>query len=394
MKFAQQEEASFTLILKGYDVTVQNSEVGDGFYTVILNESGNTVYSVDIPVDMEEDTELLTEDVVNYAAQAAIDLYEAQRGTLGQGAGALEIQAMKKRAYLSSWFGLSCECKDALQVLKGTSFEEQAFSLVQQIVELDYNQQALEQGNPELEAQLDKVCKNLTLLELELYKSKPKDTKIIVIQGIKKYALDSWELGKVQEYLDQFIGSNLENKALMLMQDYLSLKRQLTSQEIPEEEIRQQRQDLALALNNLVLENLQSQVEVKLPDFGVDAFPSVTSDVVSLMENVEVEDPSIFGGMWAGKVSFHENETETPIEKLPAPEEGDWEEDYKRKEFQKHDKVTLSKDLVVAQFGEEKVVPKGTSGKVNGLFDEQDNCLYVWFDGFGIFRTPIDSLSK
>ena len=394
MRRISQEEATYKLILKGYDVTVQNSEAGDGFYTVSLSEGDSPVFSAEIPVDREEDEDVLIEDVINFAAQAAIDLFESQRGTLGQGAGALEVQAMLKNACVDSWFGLSEECKNALDVLKGSPFDEQAFGLVQQIVELDYNQKAITQGNPEIQISMDKVCKNLTLLELELFKSRPKGTEIIIIKGIKKYALDSWELASIKEYLDQFIGSNLENKALMLMQDYISLKKQTIEGERNEESYLTQRSELSLALNNLVLENLQNQVEVKMPDFGVDAFPKVTQDVVSLMENVEVEDPNIFGGMFASKSAFHEDTTEKPIENLPAPEEGDWEEDYKRKEFKKHDKVTLSKDLVVAQFGAEKVVPKGTSGKVNGLFDGQGNCLYVWYDGFGIFRTPIDSLSK
>jgi hypothetical protein len=46
MRTSQEQEqgTSYTLLMEGFDVDIQNSEVGDGFYNAVVSEHGNAVY--------------------------------------------------------------------------------------------------------------------------------------------------------------------------------------------------------------------------------------------------------------------------------------------------------------------------------------------------------------
>ena len=91
-------DKDYQILLRGYDVTIKPSET-ENYYTVSLEEGGSEVFKRDIPnasTDPDETEEQVLEDV----AQAAIDIYESERGSLGMGAQAKRKRSMKKKSYL------------------------------------------------------------------------------------------------------------------------------------------------------------------------------------------------------------------------------------------------------------------------------------------------------
>lgn len=65
-----------------------------------LFESGSHVFDTDVPIDFsqfetESEIDENSDALINEAAQAAVDEFEASRGSLGQGAGVL---ATRKRS--------------------------------------------------------------------------------------------------------------------------------------------------------------------------------------------------------------------------------------------------------------------------------------------------------
>lgn len=104
-KRAQEEGvvAESRLLLSGFDAIISPSEDIPDAYHVVLEEGGAQVYETDIPVNLDEfegDNEDLdgSDALLEEVGKAAIDLFEAERGTLGQGAGATDMEARTKRA--------------------------------------------------------------------------------------------------------------------------------------------------------------------------------------------------------------------------------------------------------------------------------------------------------
>lgn len=92
-------DKEYELLLKGFECKVVPSE-NDGYYTVTIKENGAQVFEQEIPnvsQDLENESE---EKVLQDVAQAAIDIFEAGRGTLGMGAGAKAARKASNEADL------------------------------------------------------------------------------------------------------------------------------------------------------------------------------------------------------------------------------------------------------------------------------------------------------
>ncbi len=169
-------QGEYETTLRGFDITVMPSpEEGDNF-DVYLYEGGNNVYQTTVPLPEDEDGAIEEEELINYAAQAAIDMYEAARNTLGQGAGATtarKVKAMHRQ---------SCESgkwENWYTGLKGTPYEEQATTLLDQYISACYAT-----TNEELRdaiADEDKILEELDRLNFErMKKADPRETIIVI----------------------------------------------------------------------------------------------------------------------------------------------------------------------------------------------------------------------
>lgn len=368
---------AYTLLLNGFDVEVTISEEVDSAYHVVLYESGNRVFEEDISVDLDgysDDWSGLSESM-EYAAQAAIDLYEAQRGTLGEGGGALEAVAMQKRAFFYSNY------ETAFLKLKGTPFEEKAVEIVEKIFELEEPKQTSELDR--LNYEEARIVWELERLKFERIQSSPADRTIIVVKGRRRAVF--YDSTEVSEYLDQFTASPLEAKAVSLVKDLLDVRAQRNNLEDAENTNYAELHQLELALEEMCLLALEQNL-----DTGPE-YPAMTNDMVELMDNVVLETP-LQPVMATVKKSF--NEVEDNLEEQTRPAEG-LEVDRVCDDFEIGDKVELKETFNQVLWGGTIVQwDKGTEGKIDESWDGLGPTVLVVFDDHELVKVPLGKLKK
>lgn len=372
----------YEITLQGFTVTIMSSEDPDVFH-VELAESGNQVYDTDIPVNMEaeEGEDIFVEDVINYAAQAAIDIFEAERGTLGQGAGA--TMAKKKASLweiseLEEWF-----CK-----FRGTGFEEEAANLMEQRLGIQLEAAFAEDPTAALYTEQAKVEYEMAMLNLERLKESINKT-VIIIQSKKAY-YDLSDTEKLEEYLCKFTGDKREDQALSLVQEYLDIQQQLNSVNSNKDDFWVREQEIDDLMRNLSLQLLQQNVIEVQPTEGAEALPNMAADMAELMEGVSLDVP--FGEMAARKAQLEAEEMGEMREGLdPAeiPEE-------KRITWGEGEHVKLKKDVVQQLMGGmTKTFPKGTKITIDSLYDRHgDRYMVRTIDKGKLFKVKWDDLEK
>ena len=385
------ENNEYKLWLRGYNVILYPSESSENSLTVTLYEEGSEVFTVEMPIDIDEESAAVySEGLVDSLAQGAIDLFEASRGTLGQGAGATMKANIKKNAYCVSngW-------EDWYLKLKGTKFEDQATAMLDQLIELNYSGQ-----DPNQQAALDaayaeqsELEHDLDLLNFERLKSTDPHQTIIVIQAqtVSGY-YGIYDAQGIGAYLDKFKGNILESQAIAKTKELLDVKVRIENLQDSEEDTWDDEQDLENAMHELVLQNIQQNAIATMPETGMESAPAMTSDMAELMQGVDLDTPI---EPMIAKRSFQEDESE--VVELGEIHEGlDPAEipidDYP---FEIGDGVKLKKEFVdVIHGGIEEIISKGTKGTIDSLWDGQGDQVLVVLDDGNLIRVPTSYLSK
>lgn len=370
MKISQQVtyDKEYTMLLRGFEVAIKPSET-EGFYTVTLNELGSEVFNEDVPIAGTDIDEI---SLLNNTAQAAIDMFEASRSTLGQGAGAMI--ATKKIA------SLCCDYSDWFMRMKGTPYEDTAYGLIDQYL------LALRGTGNINSVELAELCERkrdltyqLQKLDLERIRSLPAGTQIIIIKGTKVSYL--YETEAIEEYLSNFSGCPLESEAVKLVKEYLEVQERINDLDSMSADTWDAIDDIEYQMDQLSIEALQSQIVDKIPTEGIEAFPNMAGDLAELMEGISLEEPLIpmANEILAKnrKKSFEEVEpVEDRIQELGEFHKGldpaeALEDISENKTFNEGDKVSLTKEWNVPGWASEKKLPKGSKGIIDSLYDRQ-----------------------
>lgn len=275
-------ESAFNILHRGFDVTVEPGDQKGEFNTVVF-ENGAQVFQTPVVLDLAEmgddDLDTYEDELIEEAASAAVDLFEAGRGTLGQGAG---VVAMKRKAFVSEWY------EDWFMSLKGTSFEDQAASLLEQ-----YFTCTRESGkrNPEidvLEERMRDIELELDRLNLKRMRVQKANQTIIVV----KACLDS--ATEVQKFLAKFEGTPFQDSAVSLFAEYLDLSKKIDMLYAASENSWERQEEIEDAMTELLITSQQQTVhEMQVEETGLDIAPNMASDLVELMDGVDLQGPLI-----------------------------------------------------------------------------------------------------
>ncbi len=282
-------DTAYQILFRGFDCLVAPTE--EGHFDVSLFEEGAHVYSTDIPIDLSQfETEAEIDEnsnaLIDEAAQAAVDEFEASRGSLGQGAG-VGRQSMKKQAYWSSM-----DYADWYMTLKATSFKEQAESLLEQYFATTRDNcsgnQEQAQARRMAEQKLAQLEYELNILNLQRMKcAKPNETIIVIKAYRSAKEACSYTL---EEFLDGFRGTKFEDQALAKMSEYLDVKKQIEAVYETSNSNYRAVEDLRQAMDELYVNALQQEVSEGVVDnsgIGIDS--NMAADVMSLMEGVSLD---------------------------------------------------------------------------------------------------------
>ena len=376
MKKAQEDnlgyDQEYTMLLFGYDVAIVPSDMGPDYFYVTLHELGAEVFGEDIPIPPIQPNET-NEESINNVAQTAIDMFESQRGTLGEGAGAMEA-SVKKLAFM--W---QRDMESFYMKLKGTPYEEMAYNLIERYYEVEVEEAAYVDAASDERAECANIEHQLKMLNLQRMQMSKADTKVIIIQATYK---ESWigDAEEIQRFLDKFISSPLEGSVVKLISSYLDLKEVIRKQEMGIEDFWESRSDIRSQMESLEMEALQVNVVEKIPTSGLDAFPAMGEEIAELMDGVAMDEPlepmSDLMPFTAGKDPEEEDEfipVEDRIEELGEFHKGlDVAEVIppENKSFEIGDEVKLSKEFEVFNVaGALTVLSKGALGVVESLGD-------------------------
>jgi len=402
-------DQEYEVTLKGFDVKISLSPLGEEYWHVIILEQGEQVYENDLPQPLPQEGEI-EEIVFQEVAQMAIDLFEAERGTLGQGAGALEMAAnLNKKACI----GIGKVHEEWFMNLKGTAYENQAFDLLTKYWDLMDKVNELENQQHEIYAQKHNIGKEITRLDLQRLKNSDANTKVIIIGGNKKAFVG--ESADYQELLDKFFGNPLESELAKNLNKLVEQKSRVKTIEKEYADCWDEIRSLEDQMEGLALESLQVNVIKKIPTSGLEAFPALGNELVELMEGLSLDDPTepvahpvqpLFN-IGAAKEEDKEESEKTQILKKWEPAEdrvlevgkeitvdnfiGGEEEE---KKFEIGDRVELTKKLELPHVGDGHVLEfaKGEKGTVGVLID--GGCITVYFDSGSVVRVLEDFLKK
>jgi len=285
------DQNTFSTIVRGFDVLVEAGEEDD-MYHVSVTEGTGTPWEVDIAIDLdslegENDDLDGSNELLTYASEAAVDLFEGQRGTLGEGAGALEVQAMKKkRAYEQSMYW-----EDWFYKLKGTPFEAEATSLLGQLFSLDMEEIPNNEVLDSLYDEEKKICYDLNMLNLERMEAAPAGEVVIIIQGQNK--VSAWGFDCIQDYLDSFTEDPLETKAISKAKELVNVREKIDQYNGSQGDngIWQQRRELENRMEQLLFTCLEQKAMPAESLTGIESAPVMANDLAELMEGVDLNEP-------------------------------------------------------------------------------------------------------
>lgn len=442
-------DEEYNIILQGFDVSIVPSDQGPGYYYVTLYESGTEVFADDVEMPEPQPGEVEEESIQNLA-QAAIDIFEASRGTLGEGAG---INMSAKRRIKSC--GIFDYHEQWFMGFKGTQYEDMAYDLLKNYYGIEYEQTAQDDILYELYDKQYELEYQLKMTDLERMKAMAPNTQIIVIQGKRAYLGDS---DMYKEFLAKFKGDPLEGKIVKLLSELLDVNHSIRQHVEGQDSYFDQLRELEFQMEALSEEALQANVLSRIPTEGIEAFPNMAGQVAELMEGVEMDEPlepmmanpfqaakesvpfqsrTPDGYLVKGEVQRSKpyqapegyNRVFSPAEifetgrkqaQMTPPEEPDdtyakeWEPVEERIEekgeehegldpaevlidtFTVGEKVKLKRKLEVPgpMNGVKKIFESGATGYIDSLYDRHGDCYMVAFEKGGLVRVPAEFLTK
>jgi hypothetical protein len=372
-------DKEFNLLLDGFDVKIMPSDKGPEYLWVTLIENGGEAFQDDISIPETKEDEK-PEDTLQNAAQVAIDLFEASRGTLGMGAGAADMKSANKQASLWS-VGLD---EEWFMSFKGTPFEDQAYDLLSNQYELDLEMATAEDSSVDISRRISKLDFELSMLNLERLRCAAANTKIIIVQAKLATGRTACEAEIVSAFLDKFTGSAQEPKVVKLLKEYLSLKDQLSKFDESMQDFWARSSELASKKDNLSMEALQINIDKKMPTSGLDSFPNMGNAIADLMKGVTMDEELM--PMFASKKALEENgDFHDGLDPAEIPVDD--------RKFEVGDKVSLSKKFDSMNAGGVATsFDKGSKGVVENLYDGHGDCVVVGFDDGGSVIVPVGYL--
>jgi len=406
-------DQEYTLTLQGFDVKITLSPLGNEYLHVVIVEQGEQVFEEDLPQPLTQEGEI-EELVLQNVAQMAIDLLEAERGTLGQGAGALEMAANLNKK--SCWVGIDERHEEWFMNLKGTPYENMAFDLLTKYYELENKTEDFEDQSREICKQIHNIRKEIQRLDLQRLKNSDANTKVIIIEGSKKAFLGDSE--QYQDLLDKFFGCPLESELAKNLNKLIELESRQKEINKSSEDSWEEKRKLEEQMEGLALESLQVNVIKKIPTSGLEAFPALGNELAELMSGVSLDEPEKPGlqppqqsPFVMGAAKEEEDKEENPdktqiikeyepvedrvLELGPKPDKDHlFNENSEEMKFEVGDRVELTKKLEVPHAGDGHVLEysKGEKGTIGVLFD--GNFFTVYFDSGAICRVLKDFLKK
>jgi len=378
---------TYDLVLGGFDIDVRETE-DPAIMHVILSEGGNVVYEEDIPINIEGE-DLLLEDIMNYAAQAAIDLFEASRGTLGEGA---QMLAKSKKA--CCWF-TSVEYEEWFSQLRGTPYAEQALILLEELLELQVPK-SYDKELDDLHTRKREVESELDQLNFERMKTSKGNEKIIIIQASKpRIGFNNYDW--VEGFLDKFVNHRLEPQVIMLIQELMEVDELIHNAYANQDDKWEREEEIRNAMADLTLQKTKNEVEERLPQTGIEIAPEMAADVAELMEGVSFEEP-LEPLIALNKDDEDQFEYEREVEELGQMHNGLDPAEIPQDElltFGPGNSVKLKNDIVVPLWGGiKKTVEKGTAGWIDSLFDGHGDKYYVRTEDGSLFVVGRKDLKK
>lgn len=388
----------FQVLYRGFDCLVTPSE--EGSFDVSLFEGGSHVFTTPVSIDLskfesEDEIDDNSDALINEAAQAAVDMFESSRGTLGQGAMALQQKASKMDK--KAWFA-TFDYESWFLHFKGGKFEDQAVSLLEQYVtavhninkDKSINLEALNDKKSQLEYEID-------LLNIKRMQNSRGNETVIVIRSSKEACT-----GYVEEVVEKFKGTVNEGVVLKKMQEYMEIDKQINAYYESGEGSWDKIDELVKAMDELLVTAMQTELNESIVDMGgATAYPNMAADVAELMEGVTLDAPyepihELPLGVFANKVAeTEEEEDDHPLEELGEVHEGTdiAEVPFDDLPFHIGDSVTLSKAYELTLWGGAiEELPKGMKGKIKNLYDGHGNAYIIECEKGGVYRIPTEYL--
>jgi len=393
-----------TIVLQGFDAIITPSQFGDAYAFVILAEQNDEVWSGDIPLPQEQ--EGATIDLIKEAAQAAIDIFESERGTMGMGAGAeVPEQGVEVMANKTAFTYETMAHEEWYLSFKGTQFEDVAFNLLEDLYSLELEQATAEDTNTELWAEQTEIEHQLKMLNLQRMREIPAGSKIIIIQA-HTYKKHAWfdDHAELQTFVDSFASTSIEPEVMKLVNRYLDVRQELNKRDESHDSMYEARQAIENQMESLSLECLQRNVIEKIPTEGIGVFPEMAADMAELMEGVSIDEPlaemPAFHGMpfETMRASKNSEDAKREVNEIGKTHLGldpaeIFTED--RLPFLKGDKVQISKALETATAGGCAMgLAVGLKGVVMTEFDGHGNSFVVRFEDGSHLNVPAKNLKK
>jgi hypothetical protein len=286
-------EFFYDFILRGYDVVMTPSDKGDDYIFVNLALNGRPLYEIDICLSSERDDPLKFEEESEYAANAAIDFYEAEHEVLGQGAGSETIKKNKPKGKESmkklSFYPVECH-EDWLMSFKDTPFEDDAFILVERLIDYEhkfFNEDDFMKG---LNDRKDNIINQANKLDLQRLRMSPKKDVEVIVKINRKRSFGDGGLD-IEKYLSKFDGCELEAEALQLMQELISVTKQINEFNSKETYYSDDYGLIMKEMDDLLFKKIEWE---NFDMFNMVEMSPIEQELSSLLKGIEV-DPSLFG---------------------------------------------------------------------------------------------------
>lgn len=416
----KQAQETYSTLVSGFDAEIVFGEEGQTV-DVELFEAGAPVWDtqIDLTPFLNEEGDTFTEDLISAAAQAAVDLFESERETLGQGAEALTVEGsnMRKHSYY-----VVLEWEDWYMSFKGTVFQEQATELLESLLDLGA---VTEQSNrAELNAAYEEQCAleyEMGKLFFEKMKTDPGGGQTVIVINAGKQAF--YGIHQLEDWLAKFMGHRLEPQAVAYAQEYLDLSAKIENLNASENDTWETENELRFAMEELKLQLLQANLDQMLPDEGPDVAPELMNDLFELAEGVEFDEPLVpfsdvpvsmyeepiddtqaFGEELAFTATKKQAEADevTDQEPVEVQEMGQLADGLQIAEipvddqpFNSSERIELSKEFKQVLWGGiTKKLPKGMKGKVESLWDQAGDFYLVRFDDGRLVKIPYTHLKR
>jgi len=404
----------YSTLVSGFDAEVVFAEDGSTA-DVDLFEGGAPVWSttVDLTPFLDEGETIYTEDLISDSAQAAVDVFEAERDTLGQGAEALTAEGNKMQ---KTSFYEAMDWEDWYMSFKGTVFSDQATELLE-----SYLDTFAPNSDTNPNAELDKTYQELRELEynmnklyFERMKSDPGGQTVIVINAKKE---GCYGVHGLEDWLERFSGHRLEPQALAYAKEYLDTQAKIENLEATTEDQWNTRNELRSAMESMKLELLQMHLDETLPEDGPEAAPGLMNDLYELADGVEFDEP--LEPLSELPVQMSEDITEETAFGMPAARKKAEADEVTGNEpvevaelgqddgvqiaevpidehpFNVSERIELSKEFEQVLWGGiTKKIPKGTKGKIDDLYDRNGDFYLVRFDDGRLSKVPYEYLKR